>query len=216
MYEMLLFKVDLNPGNLFYRIPLNSYMILCVNVVSESKNAVTFFLFPGLTFVTLKFITNKSKFNNIMKKLFIYVLLVVAGSYGRSFAQQPGVVVSDKAGWHKIGETMVDFSRDRDEVMVIGANRFSTLKFKVTDAPIDLVSLEVHYASGDMQTVAINSNIKAPGESKTIDLNGGERDVKKIVFIYKTIPNYKDKKAHVEIWGMKTNSDKKEGETKKW
>jgi hypothetical protein len=143
-----------------------------------------------------------------MKKTFVFILLTIAGSFGRTFAQQPGVVISDKTGWHKIGETMVDFSRDRDEVMVVGANRFSTLKFKVTDAPIDLVSTEIFYDSGANQNVTINSNIKSPGESKTIDLDGGERNVKKIIFVYKTIPNYKDKKAHVEIWGLKTNTDK--------
>jgi len=46
------------------------------------------------------------------------------------------------------------------------------------------------------------------GESRVIDLNGGERNLKKIVFVYKTLPNRKDEKAHVEIWGLKTNTDK--------
>ena len=27
--------------------------------------------------------------------------------------------------------------------------------------------------------------------------------------MYKTVANAKDKKAHVELWGMKTNRDKK-------
>lgn len=145
-----------------------------------------------------------------MKKVAMIILLAVTGSYGTAKAQQPGVVVSDKTGWHKIGETTVDFKKERDEVAVIGADRFASIKFKVTDAPIDLMDMEVYYESGDKQNIKINQPIKAAGgESRSIDLNGGERNLKKIVFVYKTLPNHKDEKAHVEIWGLKTNADKK-------
>ena len=144
-----------------------------------------------------------------MKKTMIVILLAIAGSFGAARAQQPAVMLNDKSGWHKIGETTVDFKRDSDEIIVIGTDRFASIKFKVVDAPINLISLAVHYESGDAQIININMPIKAPGESRTIDLNGGERSIKKIVFVYKTLPNNKDVKAHVEIWGLKTNKDKR-------
>lgn len=143
-----------------------------------------------------------------MKK-FAIILFAVIGVYGRVSAQQPGVVVSDKTGWHKIAETVVSFDKEKDEVMVVGADRFAKLKFKVTDAPINLVSLEVYYEDDTKQDVAVNFPIKVNGESKVIDIKGGEKSLKKIVFVYKTEANSKDKKAHVEIWGLKTNADKK-------
>lgn len=142
-----------------------------------------------------------------MKKIALALFLSVA-ALSAVQAQNPKVVVSDKTGWHKIGETTVDFTREREEVLVLGANRFASLIFKVDDAPIDLVEIEIFYESGDNQKVSANFPIKAPGQSKEIDLNGGERNIKKIVFVYKTLPNNKDKKAHVEIWGLKTNTDK--------
>lgn len=144
-----------------------------------------------------------------MKKVLLMMCIAVAGCCGTIAAQQPAVVVSDKTGWHKIGETTVDFTKDRDEVAVLIADRFAALKFKVTDAPIELIDLDVYYESGDSQKIRVGYPIKSAGESKTIDLNGGERSLKKIVFTYKTLPNSKDKKAHVEIWGMKTNTDRK-------
>ena len=144
-----------------------------------------------------------------MKKSLIIMLLAI-GSFGIASAQTPAVMVSDEAGWHKIGEKAVDFKTERDEILVIGSDRFSTIKFKVTEAAIDLVSLEITYESGDKQDVKINQEIKTPGESRTIDLKGGaERSIKKIIFVYKTLPNSKDEKAHVEIWGLKTNAVKK-------
>lgn len=119
------------------------------------------------------------------------------------------MITSDKTGWHKIGETTVNFQKDRDEIFVLIANRFASIKFKVLDAPIDLIDLEIYYSSGDRQDVKINMPIEAAGESRVVDLNGGERNLKKIVFVYKTLPNHKDVKAHVEVWGLKTNADKK-------
>jgi hypothetical protein len=158
--------------------------------------------------VNKKLIINKLKTINMKKLLMIMILAVTAGITTTS-AQQPAIVVSDKTGWHKIGETTVDFKKETDEVVVMGSDRFASIKFKVTDAPIDIVSIKVYYESGDAQSVSTLMKIDAPGESKTIDLNGGERTLKKIVFVYKTLPNRKDVKAHVEIWGLKTNTDKK-------
>ena len=46
-------------------------------------------------------------------------------------------------------------------------------------------------------------------ESKAYNLNGGERNLKKISFDYNTLPNIKDEKAEIEVWGLKTNADEK-------
>lgn len=138
--------------------------------------------------------------------------LAITVCCGALFAQKPAVVASDKTGWHKIGETTVDFARDHDEVAVLMADRFAALKFKVTDAPIDLHDLDVYFEDGSMKTVGVGFTLKAAGESsRVIDLPGSEKNLKKIVFRYKTVPNSKNQKAHVEIWGMKTNTDKDKG-----
>ena len=136
------------------------------------------------------------------------VLVAVIAILSRVYAQQPAVMASDTKGWHKIGETTVSFKSEKDEIMVMGADKFAKIKFKVEDEPINLQSLEVYYDKGDKQDIMVNMPIKAPGESRVIDLNGGERDLKKIVFVYKTMANNQDKKAHVEVWGLKTNADK--------
>ena len=144
-----------------------------------------------------------------MKMLLLLLMLVSAGIIEKATAQIPAVVLNDKNGWHKIGNTTVSFKNDHDEILILGSNRFVSIKFKVTDAPIDLENLEIYFRSGDKQVVQFRMSFEAPGESRVIDLNGGERTVKKIVFKYRTLPNYKDVKAHVEVWGLKENSDKK-------
>ena len=97
-----------------------------------------------------------------MKRKIVIMLLVLAGSFGLVTAQQTAVMVSNTPGWHKIGETTVDFKKDRDEVKVIGADRFTALKFMVTDAAIDLQDLEVWFENGTKQDVHVGTSIFKP------------------------------------------------------
>lgn len=137
------------------------------------------------------------------------IALFSVGTFGAANAQTPAVMVSDKTGWHEIAEKTVDFQKESDEIVVMGADRFASIKFKVEDAPIYLTSLEIYYESGDNQKVDVNMPVQLKGFSRVIDLNGGERSLKKIVFVYKTLPNRKDTKAEIEVYGLKTNSDRK-------
>lgn len=143
-----------------------------------------------------------------MKKLILFSLFII-GSYYRIYSQEPAIVAGDKAGWKKIAETTVNFKTETDEIIVMGADRFAFIKINVTDAPIHLVSFDIYFDGGDKQSVTIGKEIKAPGESRTVQLNGGERSIKKVSFIYKTVADSQNKRAHVELWGLKTNSDKK-------
>ena len=143
-----------------------------------------------------------------MKKLMMIVSLAVLSMMNVAIAQKPAVVVNDKTGWQKIGETTVDFEKETDEIVVMGADKFASLKFKVTDAAIDLINADVYYDNGSSEKIKINMPLKMAGETKVFNIKGGERDLKKVVLTYKTLPNGKDKKAHVELWGLKTNADK--------
>lgn len=136
-----------------------------------------------------------------MKKM-ILALLLFAGQ-ATMLAQAPKVVVSDKDGWHKIGETRVDFKKEIDKIPIVGANRFAALKIKVTDAPINLESMDVVFDGDIKQSFPIGTEFKVPGETKVVEF-GGEKNVKRVDFKYKTVGSG-DTKAHVELWGYKTN-----------
>lgn len=118
------------------------------------------------------------------------------------------MVLSDRTDWHKLGETTVNFVTDRDEVTVSGADKFAAVKFKVNDVPIHLMKMEAYFDDGGKQEINVNFPIKPKGESRVIELEDGERDLKKVVFIYKTIANRSDREANVELWGLKTNEDR--------
>jgi hypothetical protein len=123
----------------------------------------------------------------------------------------PKVEVNDKTGWHKIGETIVSFSKERDEIAVLGADRYAKLKFKVTDAGIMISDITISYEDGTKQDVPVSSTMAMGAESRVIDIPGAEKDIARISFVYKTVPNQAKDKAHVEIWGYKSNADKSTG-----
>jgi hypothetical protein len=148
-----------------------------------------------------------------MKKLII-ILLALTASYTNASAQKKGkgekevnVVTSDKTGWHKIGEMVASFSKERDVMVVAGADRFAALKIKVTEADIKISDIEVYYENGTQEDINVRVDIKNGGESRVIDLKGGERSIKKIAFVYKTAGGSTEK-AHLEVWGLKTNAKK--------
>jgi hypothetical protein len=140
-----------------------------------------------------------------MKRVMVICALVLIAALGVYGQDNRTVVLSDRTDWHKIGETSVNFDTDRDEVTISGADKFAAIKFKVEDVPIHLMSMEAYFDDGDKQDINVNFPIKPKGESRVIELDGGERDLKKVVFVYKTIANRSDREAEVELWGLKTN-----------
>ena len=138
-----------------------------------------------------------------MKKILSIMLLAIAPAFiAPAFAQKPAVMTSDKAGWHKIGETTADLKSERDEVIVLGKDRFKSLKVLVTDQPLFISSMVVYYESGATEDINLNSNMKAGVESRVIDLKGA-KEIKKVSFVYKTEANARNDKAHLELWGLK-------------
>ena len=138
-----------------------------------------------------------------MKKFIISILLVLPLFVTNIYAQKPAVMISDEPGWHKIGQLTASFKMEKEELIVMGADKFKSIKIKVVDAPIHITYLEIYYESGDMETITFNTDLKAGEESKVYNLKGIEKELKKVVFYYGTMANQKSDKATVEVYGLK-------------
>lgn len=138
-----------------------------------------------------------------MRKKSILLLIIIAAFGYTSLAQQPAVITNNKKGWHKIAETAVDLRGDRDEVLVIGADHFKSLRLKVIDEPVEIMDLTVVYENDQRQEIPVRRLIKPGGKTRVIDLSGKNRAIKKILLMYKTVPNPGRDRAHVEIFGRK-------------
>jgi hypothetical protein len=141
-----------------------------------------------------------------MKKSIMLLLLTMGSSI--LFAQKPAIITNEKSGWHKIGETRVDFKTETDEIIVLGKDKFEFVKLFINDSPVNLISFIIYFEDNTMQNVSVGQEIKAAGETRVVDLKGAKR-IKKVSFVYKTVSNRKDEKANVELWGLRTKSDEK-------
>ncbi len=80
---------------------------------------------------------------------------------------------------------------------------FRKLKFKVTDAPLNMIRMVVRYDDGGLpENIEIRFNIPKGGESRAIDLKGGRLKLKAIDFWYDT-KGFLNGKADVTLFGQK-------------
>ena len=129
-------------------------------------------------------------------------LCMMAGSVG---AQQ---VAHPKGGspgqWRLIGQTHADHGNDHDSIIVKGPfDNFRKIKFKVTDAPLNMQHMVVTYDNGAPDKIDVRQNIPQGGESRAIDLRGiGKRSVRRVEFWYDT-KGFLKGKADVTVFGKK-------------
>jgi len=103
--------------------------------------------------------------------------------------------------WEKLGQRKVNYGVDRDEILVTASEgRFTSLKFKIKKSGINMHKCVVHFGDGTRQQVKLRKKIPAGGESRVIDIRGGKRVIKKVVFWYDT-KNIANRRGVLELWG---------------
>ena len=104
--------------------------------------------------------------------------------------------------WRFIADKNVHFGIDRDVIHITGNDNYRQLKLKVTNAPLKILDMKVHFENGDVFDVSIRSQIKQGGESRVIDLPGASRSIRKIEFWYSPAKVLKGT-ARVAVWGRR-------------
>ena len=140
-----------------------------------------------------------------MKRKASILILLFLALCTMNFAQQvsrprPGAV----GKWRLIGTTRADFKADHDVIIVAGPfDNFRKIKFKVTNAPLNMMNMVVTYDNGEPDKIDVRQIIPKGGESRVIDLKGvGRRSIRKIEFWYDT-RGILDGKAEVTVFGLK-------------
>jgi hypothetical protein len=97
----------------------------------------------------------------------------------------------------------VDFGLDRDEIQSsIRDGLFTAIKFRVKRNAVDFSKVTVVYQNGDRDDITMRETIRGGGESRVIDLKGGNRIIDKVIFWYDS-HNRKNVKAEVELWARR-------------
>ena len=137
-----------------------------------------------------------------MKKI-LFVLAVSIFTGIAANAQKPEIITSNKAGWHKIGEANVNFKTEKDQFLILGADRFKSIQVRVKGAPVHIDDMEIEYDGGAKEDVSLRSNFSIGSKSRVISLKNNSAELKKVSFVYHTVSKSKARKAEIQLWGLK-------------
>lgn len=155
----------------------------------------------------MKMIEKKTFADRVASAALTVVLTVLALAYVSTPVHAQKIVQPNPGSpgtWRLIGTTHADHSVDHDVIVVQGPfDNFRRIKFKVTDAPLNMLRMVVTYDNGAPDRIDVRQNIPQGGESRAIDLRGvGKRSIRKIEFWYDT-KGFLKGKADVTVFGMK-------------
>jgi hypothetical protein len=152
--------------------------------------------------------TNKRKLMAQTKQPVLWLGAVLGLALAWSAPASAQKVVQPRGGapgtWRLIGSTQADHRADHDAIVVRGPfDDFRKVKFKVTNAPLNMQRMVITYDNGVPDQIDVRQNIPQGGESRAIDLRGaGRRSIRRIEFWYDT-KGFLKGKANVTVFGMK-------------
>jgi len=145
-----------------------------------------------------------------MKKA-LFLVTTVSVLCSHLIAQDVVAVKTGASGtWQELGTINVDFKLNHDDIVLMGPAEFKSFKFKVFDAPVQILNMNVIYQNGKVEQMNVKYLVQPGGESRVIDLKpkGGvkdsERKIRRITVWYQSAIKDQHGKAKLVLWGMKS------------
>lgn len=107
--------------------------------------------------------------------------LLAAGAALALFAAGAPAAFAD---WVMVGQREVAERAETDTIELEGHRRYDRLRICVYRNPVHFIDVDVHFENGGHQDVPLAARINARGCTRVIDLEGGQRDIDRIVLRY--------------------------------
>ena len=119
-------------------------------------------------------------------------------------ADRDGILDRDRdKDWKKLGEKKVEERLEQDEIEVgRDEGMFRAIKLEVRDADVEILKVRVVYARGGDDDFEVRDKIKEGGQTRPLDLKGGDRAIRKVVLTYRT-PKRENHRAKVVLFGRR-------------
>lgn len=102
--------------------------------------------------------------------------------------------------WELIAERSVRLTAERDIIPVGGRKQYAYLKLKVRETGIQIMSMTIRLATGQVLNPPLRSYIAKNSESRVIDIPGKDRAITSVTLVYKSRPGSKER-AIVQLYG---------------
>lgn len=130
--------------------------------------------------------------SRMIRPLVAGCLLVVLGALTAVAAER----------WELLGKAAVADRLDHDSIAVTAARGdFHAIKLAVERAPVHFISVKIHFGNGETQDVELRSVVPAGGETRSIDVTGAERVIRRVEFWYEAESVRRHKGAVVRLYG---------------
>ena len=141
----------------------------------------------------------------MIRNIQLSTILWIIGFFAIASCGSSRRTLAIEEGWEFIGESKVNFVRDRDKVEVNSSNKFTAIRFRVEDREIRLNELKITFENGDKLEPAIDEVIAADQYSRDIQIATDGRFIDRIEFRYRTSGNVLKGRAAVLVFGKKYN-----------
>ena len=132
------------------------------------------------------------------RRMILAVLVMLVGAAWTLEAQGRG------GSWALLGSRIVTDRADHDTIKVTGAEgNFTAVKLEVRRHAVNFQRMVIHFGNGADQKVELRNTIPANGESRVIDINGGDRIIQSIDFWYDAKTLGKGGRAVVRVMGRR-------------
>ena len=109
-------------------------------------------------------------------------LVAFGATFAAAFAAS--ALAAPAHAWDLIATRQVTDRVENDSIVLPGPRDFRQIKFCVARNPVEFHDVDVYFANGGHQDIAIRDRIPAGGCSRVIDLEGGDRNITRIDFRY--------------------------------
>ena len=135
---------------------------------------------------------------NYLIPAFILFAIIISASCSSSRK-----TLAIEEGWDLVGETKVNFVRDRETITVYNTNRYTSLRFKVEKRDVRLNDVKIVYQNGDKLSPTLDDNLVADQYSREIELGPEGKNVRSIEFKFRTTGNVLKGRANVLVFGKR-------------
>lgn len=105
------------------------------------------------------------------------------------------------SAWDLLGTRDVRDAVDRDVIVVEGGRQFERIRLCVFERPVHFIDVDVRFANGGHQDVAVRARIR-PGEcTRAIDLVGVDRNITSVEMVYEANTRRRGVHATVRLFG---------------
>lgn len=108
---------------------------------------------------------------------------------------------SPAMAWDHLGTRHVRDAVDRDSINLPGNRKFDRIRICVYGRPVHFIDVNVRFANGGVQDVPVRAVIR-PGQcTRNIDLNGNDRNITSVQFVYEANTRRRWVGSEVRLFG---------------